>query len=792
MRLKLPLLGTVTTGKDTEVQSVTLKERFKESLGGFLDFFRQPLSNEKEISSKLIKSNEEWVYINVSTLAEVVSSLEFELFTMKMVKGQLELEPIEQHELLDLLNKFNEVTTKNDAIYNTEAHLDLAGDSFWLLDGGLNKRKPNAIYLLQPDNVSLKLGDFTKSTTMVEAYEYKVTVDQKTIEKKYDPDEIIHIKLPNPGNPYRGKSTVEALATTIDTDNYAQEALKNLFKNGLIGDFFLTTDKRFTPEQLKNLAAQFKAAYTGVKNFWKVPILYGGLKPEKLMSTGREMQLIELEEWFRNKIMSAFKNTRASLGLDDEVNRSTAEASLANWKRSVIAPKMARIVNALNEYLVPRYGNNLLLGFKDPVPEDRESEIAEAEKLFKAKIITKNEARQIIGYDEVDGGDEFETVNPLASNFEQQLRKIPALKYIDLQPIKKFGAKEKAKDYKETYKQALPVARQLVKSRRNKNTEEVREHSKFSNEQVWNYHNQKIQMVGDAEDLFKSLLDNYIDDLLLLMLNNLPKEFNKSIQEKQLISDEEIERKISEALGSFSPVLASISVSSGNQALQLIGSEEIYTGGDDLYAYIRRQVRKFAKSMIETDQDTMAQVIANGINEGRSVAQIERSLRESFPEIKKLQSTRITRTEVLKASNHAAVEAWIQSGLVTGKQWLTAEDDRVDPLCASLNGKIIDIDSKFFKKGETYEAGGQFIKLDYSSVPEPPLHVSCRCDVLPVVVGQEDFDLRSYDKFQEMRAKIAELEDKVDKRTKAFKELQVEKDNSEQYAKALEKLISEG
>lgn len=803
--MKMKILGkTIATGSDAEQpvqKSAPKKDKgLSDTLGGWLDFFRKPLSDEKQISEKLIKSNEEWVFVNVSTLSEVVSALELQLFQFKMVQGNVELEEIDQHELLDLLDKFNEATTNTDAIYNTNAHLELTGDSFWFLEGGKGNKKPEKIYQLQPDNVSIKLGDFTKQgSLLIDSYNYKVTIDQKTIERSYDPSEIIHIKVPNPANPYRGKSVVEAMATTIDTDNFAQEALKNLFKNGMIGDFFLTTEKKATPEQLKRLASQFKAAYTGVRNFWKVPILYGGIKPEKLMSTGREMQLIELEAWFRNKIMSAFKNTRASLGIDDEVNRSTAEASLANWKRSVIAPKMARIVNSLNEYLVPRYGENLILGFKDPVPEDKQAKIDEASSLYDKGIITRNEARQVIDYDEVEGGDDFKiSLNPVATNFDKQIsKKVPSLKYVNYKKLfSKADIYEKAKGYRTAYKQARPIAEGIVKNRKKKNAKEVeqREHAKFNNEQVWAYWRKQIDIVEDVEKIFSNVAEQYVGFVVEEALTRLEE---KKIE---VDKDELLER----AVNQFTPSLNEVVILSGQVANRLIGTDDPYipTKAVNTREAIRNQILLFAGSMLSTDIDYMTNVLANGLSEGLSIAKIRKQIQDSFFGVgrrAKNQAERITRTEVIKASNLGAQDAFEQSGVVVGKQWLTAEDDRVDPLCSSLNGKVIDLKGKFFNKGDTISAGDKSLSLDYSDTPYPPLHPNCRCTLLPIVEGQDDFDIRSFEQFQDLRLKITELEENVDKRTKEYKQAKKDleaKDKSEselkEYVEKLETIAGLG
>lgn len=772
----MKILGmTITTGSKPEPPKPEKKQKgLSDTLGGWLDFFKKPLSGEKEISDKLIKANEEWVFINVSTLAEVVSDLELQLFQFKMVQGRVELEEIEEHELLDLLDRFNESTTKADAIYNTEAHLDLTGDAFWLLEGGLRNKKPTNIYLLNPDNITLRLGDFTKQASrLIESYDYKITIDQKTIERSYDPSEIIHTKVPNPANPYRGKSVVEALATTIDTDNFAQEALKNLFKNGMIGDFFLTTEKKATPEQLKRLAAQFKAAYTGVRNFWKVPILYGGIKPEKLMSTGREMQLIELEGWFRNKIMSAFKNTRASLGIDDEVNRSTAEASLSNWKRSVVAPKMARIVNSLNEFLVPRYGENLILGFKDPVPEDKAAKIEEASKLYKEGIITKNEARQIIDYDDVDGGDEFKvSLNPLSNNFNDEVqRMIPSLKYVNYKKIfRKAKIRQKSKDYREAYKQALPIAKRIVKNRKKKET--AREHSKFTNEQVWNYWSKQIDIVEDIEKIFSNVAEQFANFIVEEGLSNLD---DAERRESELVDKDEL---LERAVNQFTPSLSEVVILSGQLANHLIGRNEPYipTKAVNIREAVRDSILLFAGSMIDTDVEFMALALTQGLDKGESIPQIRKTIQEHFfgeGKAAKTQAERVTRTEVIKASNLGTQDAFEQSGVVVGKQWLTAEDDRVDPNCAVMNGQIVGLESNYDSTIKNLIDESSKI-LSYSSVDYPPLHPNCRCTLLPIIEGQEDFDIRSFEVFQDLKLRVRELEGQVDKRTKEFKQAKKE------------------
>lgn len=75
----------------------------------------------------------------------------------------------------------------------------------------------------------------------------------------------------------------------------------------------------------------------------------------------------------------------------------------------------------------------------------------------------------------------------------------------------------------------------------------------------------------------------------------------------------------------------------------------------------------------------------------------------------------IARTETAFADIEGNLIGYEESGLVEGKQWLTASG--CCPKCAKLNNKIVKLDAYFMP--------GSYRK-------NPPLHPHCRCDVLPV------------------------------------------------------------
>jgi SPP1 gp7 family putative phage head morphogenesis protein len=254
-------------------------------------------------------------------------------------------------------------------------------------------------------------------------------------------------------------------------------------------------------------------------------------------------------------------------------------------------------------------------------------------------------------------------------------------------------------------------------------------------------------------DVKESALANYPEQQ--------PKQYSKA-----LINEEEF---LVKAELDFAPLLKDVAILAGNAALDLIEQEQMYYAFD-YEKRIRQNVLKFTQSMLQTEQDKMVEIIRQGIDEGLSIPHIRRNMESSFNELSKVQSERIARTETARASNEAALDAWIKSGVVEGKQWFTAQDDRVDEDCAEMDGKIVwELSGDFYAKESEFENG------------DPPLHVNCRCVLLPIVDKEKSIDIESI-------RKIEELEKQVDRRTKQYRDLKASELEKDEYIAELEKL----
>lgn len=742
MKANIPLIGEVRTGKDvdTKVVEKVVEKLVTGQLGaGFIDLSNNSLTNYKTVSSRLLEAFRGWVFANVSVLSEEVSKMEFELYKTVYKGGELELVKVDQHPLLDLLDKFNSFTTTSDAMYTVQADIELAGDVFLQLEGGnvKNGESIENIYILEPDKVEVVPGNNGNGQEVVK-YIYKSTIDGKVVEKHYKPEEVIQIKTPNPSNPLRGKSVVEAAAVDIDTDNLSREMLMMFFKNGAVPNVVFSTEQKVTANEVKRLTTDIRRTYTGVKNAFKTLVLGNGLKPEVLQQSNKEVQLLEIKNQMRDDIMAMFKNTKASLGIVEDVNRANAEATLLSWKQSVIKPKMMRIVDTLNEFLVPRFGDNLILTFVDPVPENLEDDIDQSTKMYEAGIMTLNEARERVNLDAVPEGDDFKngqvvSTEPIPDkSLPKNLRNVSYKKH-----FRKMNVYVKLERYKTLYATAIEIAKkQHSKSKVKKATKAVdREHPVYTNEQVWDYHEKKMHIVDNTFDMFYTEVERFItrlEDKSIASLHTIADKRAKvakpRVRKTYNLWDNDAE--VAAGVDLFTPLVENVAKLSGDEAYQLMSMASVYQMSTNMQKRIQQNVELFVASVVGTDKEKLSSILAQGFQEGQSIPQIEQAIRNTFSQYKKNQAEKVARTEMLRASNDGTLDAFKQSDVVTAKQWLTAMDDRVDPECERMNKKIVGLESAFFK-------------TDFGSGMVPPLHPNCRCDILPVLIDT-DTELRKY------------------------------------------------
>ncbi len=137
---------------------------------------------------------------------------------------------------------------------------------------------------------------------------------------------------------------------------------------------------------------------------------------------------------------------------------------------------------------------------------------------------------------------------------------------------------------------------------------------------------------------------------------------------------------------------------------------------------------KFAKDVNETTLKRLMPKIEAAIRSGGGVEAVRESIQGVFDGTVRGSASRsrlIARTEMVGSSTLGNVEAYRQSGVVAGKQWLTSRDENVRDTHADVDGVIVKLDENFDVGGATLAGPGVLVSGDPGEI------INCRCVLLP-------------------------------------------------------------
>ena len=160
---------------------------------------------------------------------------------------------------------------------------------------------------------------------------------------------------------------------------------------------------------------------------------------------------------------------------------------------------------------------------------------------------------------------------------------------------------------------------------------------------------------------------------------------------------------------------------------------------------------KFAEKVVGTTEERIRTVLATGIDAGKSIPDLKDDVLEWFKTASPDRAEKIARTETIWASNAGAEQAYIQSEVVEGKEWLVADDERLCEFCEATGNEFgVDQGNKlaelFYELDDVVKGtkGGK-MELTYEGIQHPPLHVRCRCTLVPKLIEVTKENLNSED-----------------------------------------------
>ncbi len=606
------------------------------NVGGALQFFDMQMPPGWGYQSYLKAYGEiGWLFACVNIIAQAVAKVNWHLYEKD---SQGELKEVFEHDLLDLLGKMNPFQTWYQFIYFGTIYKLLVGEEFWQMNMNGNNQ-PGEIWLAPPSYMSV----IPSPTKYIDHYEYR----RNSYVKSFTIEEIIHIKTPNPLNEYRGLSPAQALTTDLDSERYAAQYQQKLFFNDATPGFVLEYPAENMPpnETRKELMQEWDERFKGFRNRGKTAFLFGA-KANVITMSNKDMDFENLRKFNRDAILGAYHVPRSVIGITEDVNRANAEAAQYTFAQYCIHPELAEIREAVNKELCPLFGDELYLDFENPVPEDKIAEVNNTVNLFKAKIITRNEARASVDMEALatPEGEEFFT-DPVSnfnnpSPFEKPPKEEP-------KHIKLFETEEAKEAFWKDY-----VSR--AESYEGKVVSELR----------LMYLDQKLEALGK--------LDKADKDTQLIDLQKASKDYSMRI----------------------TPVLSQVMAGAIKDGVELLRpptphkDEPLIPPILNPYAlrWLKTRIGWTATQIGEETASRLAEILASGFEKGESIDQIRRQIEAEFDFFGRVRSERIARTEIMQASAQGTIEGYREVG-VEKVRFYAALDERMCEDCMALHNE---------------------------------------------------------------------------------------------------------
>jgi HK97 family phage portal protein len=673
------------------------------------------------------------------------------------------------HELELLLEKPSPFESGFDLSEGLTSFLELAGNGYWLAEGGENFRPPTELHNLKP----WRMSPIPSKERLVSGWVHNVEGREQTFEW----ERIVHFKYFSPVHDILGQGSIQPASQAAISDLYAQTFNKRFFQNGAQLHGVLTTPQQVGKDTADRIAREFNLKHQGAANAWKWRVLTHGLEAKGLTPTHVEMAFPELRRMSREEILVAIGVPPVMVGLLDGATYANAQEQRRAFWLNTIIPKLSKQKSTINRALTPRWGQDLQafhdLTDIDALQEQVDAIVKQVTELQKAGDLTANEARewlttrrmpQLEPIEDPHGDTLYLPINliPTEEEFstEEEVEESSPPPPEETPPEEDEDQEDQEREVRRSVQRLLPVAR--LKRKRPKETNGDRPPT-----------DQVVKLLRSLEDQTATLVAENRGELIRVarwktfesQRRQFDRMFRKTArtmfkaQEAAILAvmDEILKAPKAKAdIGggdtlpapvarvleqltranheAFQKTYAATVESAGTAALVDIGVESVEFSmvTAETVHFVESQGAELVRGVNETTKKKLAKTLTEGLANGENNLQMSDRVRGVMNKAKRYRANAIARTESVKSFNYGTVQGYVQSGVVEEKEWLTARDvavrDGVETEFdhASHDGDRVPPQSNFTISGESLAYPGD-------SAGSAGNVINCRCTVLPVV-----------------------------------------------------------
>jgi HK97 family phage portal protein len=349
--------------------------------------FRTTGEHPRLTSTDQLRAYKHHIYKAVSTISADIAALEVQL---KRARGGEERQ-VDDHPLLELLERPAPMWTGNLLRQTLELHLSLTGNAFTYVERARDGT-PTALHPLYPNRVVI-----VPSETMgILGYLYQ-SLNGRML--AFLPDEVLHVRFASAEEPFWGMSPVAALGFTPEISSSLRYYVRQFIANDARPDFLIAFKEKVEIEHLKALQALWRENHEGAQKAGGVAFLDNEARPHPISSPLKDLEIATLDEWALEDVISTFNTPKAVLGLVSDTNRANMDAAIRTYQQRALAPRATLWTKQWLKPLLAMYpgSQRLDITLENPVPGDRIREYTESLGDLKAGAQTVRQHLMRIG-----------------------------------------------------------------------------------------------------------------------------------------------------------------------------------------------------------------------------------------------------------------------------------------------------------------------------------------------------------------------------------------------------------
>ena len=577
---------------------------------------------------QLLNYNQLTLYVNkaIDKRAEKVSQIEFTL-----TRGDKQ---IEDHEIINILNRPNQIHTGRQFWKLYQKYKDITGRSFIYVSRnnktGIFSPETTELHLLRPDLVEIERDEMG----MPSGYRYRM--GDKSMHRTFDPDEIIYSFNPDPLKPLEGESILMSGVRAMDTENDLFDYHTNVLKNGGRVEGVFTFKNSLTKAQMDELHEQYAHKYAEAKRAGRPMFLGGDATYERLSLDPAELAYLESKKVTLNDICLMTGVPPAVLAHTSQEKYDNADAAHNIFLRETVKPLLEDLSTVLDWRFVPEEYD---LGFIDPTPEDVDQTIKRVTAANAVSAATTNEKREMLGLEPLTIPEADEVFVPFSV--------APLNGATDPEP-----APEAPTDKKKGYDHPL---------------RDERTRRRYEKLMVRRYDRREAIMKRVVKDYFEKQKNRLIDHI----------EGVRTYRRKDLFGESfDMTLEIDIAKGSVLPLLRQFLEEAGQNAMEIIGSSETFVLASEIGNWLDERAATYAKLVTETTFDRLKREFEASLEAGEGRKDLIARIQETYGGFTEGRATTIARTEVHNATQRGTFAGYQQAS-VPIKIWVTVGDHDV-------------------------------------------------------------------------------------------------------------------